>query len=453
MSGLFLTLSNASRALDAQQYGLEIVGQNIANLNTDGYARRRVDFAETRPPDQNSPGGVDILGARAQRDALLESRVRAEVPNEQLEGAIADSLSIVETSLGDAGTSVDARLTAFFDSFSALADDPQSGIARDSVVLQGKQLAVAFNDMASRLRDARAGADTQFRGAVGDINTLATQIASLNVAIASAVGGDTESLKDQQAVALKSLAQLANITVMNRDDGGADVAIGNGRALVFGATAHALGIGSAGISGMATVTSGGTDITAEITSGRIAGLTQVRDTYIPAYQSQLDTLASTVVARVNGIHFAAYGAGGVTGNNFFAPVAGSGSAALMALDPSLTSATVAASQSGAAGDNQAAKDIAALRDAKVIGGTSSCTDAWSHLVYQVGSDTKTAQTNQQVRHDIVTAVQKLRDTASAPSLDEEAANMMKFQRAYEANAKYFNAVDQVLQTLIAMVNG
>ena len=112
MSGLFGMLSSTSKALDTQRYGLDATGQNIANVNTKGYTRRVVDFAAVPPADQrlNAGGGVDVMALRSVRDRFYDRRVLEEVPAEQREAAIADSLSLVEAGLGASGASIDARL-------------------------------------------------------------------------------------------------------------------------------------------------------------------------------------------------------------------------------------------------------------------------------------------------------------------------------------------------------
>jgi flagellar hook-associated protein 1 FlgK len=454
MSGLFTTLSRASNALAAQQYGLDVTGQNIANLNTDGYARRTVQLAETPQTDPMSPGGVDVQGVQAQRDAILDARLRAEIPAGEQQGAIANSLNTVQAALGDPGSSIDSQLSSFFDAFATLAQDPTSSTARDGVVQQGKQLATAFHDLSSRLSQARTAADAQVRGTVTDINQLVARIASLNNAMASS-SADQATLQDQQNVALDSLAKLANITVMQRQGGGVDVTIGQGNPLVVGNKAYALTVGSAGISGMATVVSNGTDITAQLTDGKIGGALQVRDSFIPAYQSQLDTLAANVANAVNAKHAAGYTLGGATGQNFFTvPPAGNvGAAAAFDVDPAVVSdpTLVAASSIGTAGDNQTAKDIASLRTTPV-NANGTLIDGWSQIVYKVASDVQTATANQQVHGDVTTALQTQRDNVSKVSLDEETAQMLKFQRAYEANAKFFTTVNGVLDTLMTMVS-
>jgi flagellar hook-associated protein 1 len=452
MSGLFSSLTMAARSLAAQEFGLNVTGENIANLNTDGYVRRTTLLEEVPP---SSGGGVRAVGARAQRDLLLDARIRQEFPAEQQFAAIADSLAVVETSLGPAGRSIDGALTSFFDAFSSLAQDPTSSVGRDGSVLGGQRLATAFHDVAAGLENAQRVADTQVRGGVDQINALTAQIAQLNAAIGATVGADTETLKDQQGVALKTLAGLADVSVLQRPEGGVDVSIGSGRALVVGGNAYTVSAVSTGVAGLAAVVVAGADITAEIHRGQIGGLLQVRDTIAPGYQQRLDQLAFDVAGQVNTLHQAGTGLTGVSGQAFFTPIAAvPGAARAFAVTAAVAadSDLVAASLTGSVGDNQTALAIARLRDARVLsGGTATLNDAWSQFVYRVGSDSQTAQAQQQSGQQVVDQITRLRDQVSGVSLDEEAASMLKFQRAYEANARFFTTVNNTITSLMNMV--
>ena len=359
MSGLFGTLTSAARSLDAQRFGLDVVGQNIANVNTAGYTRRTVDFAAIAPTSHlNAGGGVEVLGVRAIRDSLLDRRLWQELPNERMQTAIADSLSLVEVALGDAGASIDQRLTAFFDSFARLAEDPTSATARQEVLLQGQSIASGFGDMVDRLNRAQRDADTGIRGAVDQVNALVTQISGLNASIASAggSGADVQTLKDRQQEAVKTLSGLLNIDVLSRQDGGVDITFGLGRPLVIGDSEFAVTATATGPLGLVTLTdANGVSVGGEIASGTLGGLLQVRDTTIPGYISRLDDLAYTLAGQVNTLHQAGFDLAGAAGLPFFTPLAGAAGAAstlsvnaAVAADPNLVVAAGVAS----AGDNR-----------------------------------------------------------------------------------------------------
>jgi flagellar hook-associated protein 1 len=451
MSGLYASLSMAARSLAAQDYGLNVTGQNIANLNTEGYARRTVGLAAVPP---NNGGGVMVTGARAERDALLDARIRHEYPAQQQQSAVADSLVALEASLGAVGQSIDGALTSMFDSFSALALEPTSSVARDQVVVQGQQLALAFNNMSRALGEAQRAADARLRGGVDQINTLAAQIADLNVAIATANGADTEALEDQQGVALRTLAGLADVTARPRQEGGFDVSIGIGRALVLGDNTYAVSTVATPPNGLAALTLGGVNISAEIDRGEIGGLLHTRDVAVPDYRQRLDQLAFDVADHVNTLHRAGYGLTGLTNQAFFTVGTVAGAAAAIAVDPAVAQnpGLLAASATGTVGDNQNATALSNLRDARVLnGGTATLNDSWSQLVYRVGSDSESAQARRDTGAQVVDQITRLRDQVSGVSLDEEAAAMMKFQRAYEANARFFTTVNQTISTLMGMV--
>jgi len=114
---LFGILSSTARSLEAQRMGLDVTGQNIANVNTPGYSRRVVDIAAVPPPTrQQAGGGAEVQGIRAQRDRLVERRLGLETSGAQRYATMADELGMVESALGTGTSSLDTRLNDFFDS-------------------------------------------------------------------------------------------------------------------------------------------------------------------------------------------------------------------------------------------------------------------------------------------------------------------------------------------------
>jgi flagellar hook-associated protein 1 len=453
-------LNTAARALDAQRYGLDVAGQNIANVNTPGYTRRSVVFSEVPPTDQWSPGGgVDVTAVTAARAPLIEARLRFEQPASSREGTIADHLAIVETALGQPGKSLDAALALFYNTYGTLAQSPTSSTARQQVIIEGQSLATAFNDMAARLGTAQRDADNEIRSTVDQVNALARQLADINIGIANVgTNNAAEGLLDQQAVALSALSQLVDINVTQRGDGSIDVAIGNGRALVVGANTYDLTVVSSPPQGFAQILSDGasqtTDVTSEITGGRIAGLVQVRDVLLPQYIDKLDQLAYGVATDVNGLTQSGYDLAGNAGLNFFDQPGGvSGAARLMAVNSTVAAdgALVVASATTAAGNNDIAREISELQDTAMTGGTARPVDAWGALVYRVATDSRSATQSRASHEQVMHQLKNLRDQISGVSLDEEAAMLLRFQRSYEANAKFFQVTDQTLDLLMSLV--
>jgi flagellar hook-associated protein 1 len=461
VSGLLGMLSSTARALDAQRFGLDVVGQNIANVNTPGYAKRVAQFQELALADRLRAGnGVDVIGVRTMRDRLIDRRLREELQSEQRYAAMASMLSIVEVALGRPGGSIDKSLSDFFDAFAALAESPLSSTARQQVVLTGQSVASAFREMAERFEAALRDADARVRGTVDAVNDLAARVASLNASLAGTPPASSEGLhlRDQVDRAVTSLAALIDISAIERADGGFDLSFGGGRMLVTGSHFYAMRVIDRAVTGAAEITSGGAVVTGETTGGRLGGLLHVRDTHLPAYMADLDALAYAVTQHVNAAHQAGFDLAGTAGGAFFAPPGSvTGAARTMAASPLLTApggeALVAASADPAsAGHNANARALAALRDARLLaGGTATFHDLWARMVYTVGRDTAAARDEQRSRAEIVRQVENLQDSVSGVSLDEEAADMLRFQRAYEANARFFRAIDEALETLLRMV--
>lgn len=459
MADLFSMLGVTARALDAQRFGLDVIGQNLANVNTPGYARRSIVLGQVAPTDPwSAGGGVDVMAVQSARAPLIEARLRLEQPASARDGAVAEHLAVIEAGFGLPGASLDAEVARFYNTYGALALNPTSSVARQQVILEGQSLAAAFAEMASRLDASRRSADADLRDAAMQVTALARQLADLNRALSAATGTAVEGLRDQQSVVLAQLSELAAIQPIQREDGTIDITIGNGRALVVADLVYPLQLESQPPDGFAALLTDGaattTDITAEITGGRISGLLAVRDTLVPGYIDRLDALAYGVVTDVNALTRSGYDLSGAAGVDFFAqPAVVAGASRLVAVRAAVAadSGLVVAASAPAAGSNGVARAVAALQDTAITGGTGRPSDAWSELVYRVGADVRTAQ-EMKVGHDQVTEqLRVLRDQISGVSIDEEAALLMRFQRAYEANARFFQVTDQTLDLLMQLV--
>ena len=454
MSGLLDSLRSASRSLDAQRLGLDVAGQNLANVNTVGYTRRTLQLAELPPTDfYNAGRGVEVVGIYAHRDVFLDARIRREQQGEAFDAAVVDGMTSLEAAIGRPGTSLDAQLTAFFDAFANFANDVRSTAARQDVIAQGQALADGFRAVATALQTSQRDADLTLRGHVNEVNNIAAEVALLNQRIGATIG-DTNALQDERGVLLSRLAELTGATVVSRSDGQLDVTIGNGRAIVMGHEAYTIDV-TDGAKGLAQLAVGDFNVTAEIAGGRLGGLLHVRDTLVPAHQVRLDQLAYDIATTVNTEHLAGFDLNGNAAGVFFTtPAAVTGAAAALAVDPALAAdaSLVAGSLTGASGDNQTARAIAALRDANVTaGGTATAHDSWGMFVYHVGADVAQASASAASHEQVVRQLLRLRDDASGVSVDEEAANLMRFQRAYEANARFFTTINDTLTTLMEMV--
>jgi flagellar hook-associated protein 1 FlgK len=221
-----------------------------------------------------------------------------------------------------------------------------------------------------------------------------------------------------------------------------------GAALVVGGQNFNLQVATNPSTGMNQVlASSGTDLTASIDGGQLGGLLRVRDQAIPTLTAKLDTLASGIASAVNAAHTAGTDLNSAPGQNFFtmpATVAGSAqSIGVNLTDPS----QIAASLNGSTGDNANALALSQLQNQNITGGDTPL-NFYSSTISQLGTDIQNATSQSQTQDLVVQQLQNQRDSISGVSLDEEAANLVRFQRAYQAAARVVNVVDDLTQTAI-----
>jgi flagellar hook-associated protein 1 FlgK len=201
-------------------------------------------------------------------------------------------------------------------------------------------------------------------------------------------------------------------------------------------------------SGLHHVFAQGTDVTANLTAGKLAGLIKVRDQTIPSLLLDLDTLASGLSNALNAAHATGFDLSGNPGGNLFAPppLALSGAAAAMSVaisDPTL----IAASSDGSSGSNGNLDVLSAVRTQAVARGQNP-TDFYAGLVFHVGSDVANSSAEAEAAGLILHQLENQRSAVSGVSLDEEAANLVRFQRAYEAAARVVATINDLTDIAI-----
>ncbi len=463
MTTLSSALQTSVTALQASTVGMATTNHNISNVNTPGYSRQTVNLT-TYPPLRTGSGfigsGVKVDSITSFRDRFIESRLNQETSSQGKFSTLSDGLQRLEGLFNEAGgDGLSAAMDKFFNSFSDLANHPSSMASRAVVVQNGKALANLFNSKADRLQSLQQQTDQAVGDTISQINALASQIATLNGKIGSNQTGDVPNdLIDQRTEAVKQLSQLANINTVQDATGAVQVTIGSGHLLVGGQKAETLSAVKDS-NGLNTVVLAGTEITGEINNGQLSGLLTTRDSAIPQALNALNDLAAVITNQVNQQHAAGTGLNGSTGINFFNPTPSSSTSTGAARAFSVNSdvATnldkIAASQTGEAGDNGNALALAGLQTQSFTAGSGSGTfnQLYGSLVAQVGAQSQDAQDSASLQDSVVLQVQNQRDAVSGVSLDEEAVNLMKYQRAFESASRVVRVIDELTQDVLNMV--
>jgi flagellar hook-associated protein 1 len=553
----FAGLRLALTALDAQRRGVEVSAQNVANANTEGYSRQRVDLESIGSPAvpafwsrfEGHGGGVKVADVERFRDAFMEIRAALEHGSMASLSQNATSMQALERLFNEpTDLGVAKQLSDFWGAWDDVANHPEDAAARNQLLQRAETLARTINAISSQMTQLQADTTAELRGTVVEINALSSQIADLNRTIkANTIAGiPVNELLDKRDLLANRLAEVSGGTVRSFEYNQANVVL-NGTALVSSNNSYSLEVDTSGPS--VAIRWADTSAIASVTSGKAGGQLTAINTTIPAYRSRLDSVVTTLRDDLNPLHGGITGsiasaaqnqatsgnlqfqmalnggsnatvtvagadwsgAGGAAalqtalqnaintaigaGNATVAVAGGNGSEMTVSITPTGTNAltvqasgtnagfglfmsTTAVGADGVGGrafftgtdaasfalaahmignpnavaagvanggplDSSRALDIAELAQ------TEDGSDAlYRQLIVQLGVDTSTAVSRDQIQSKATKALDDARAQYSGVSLDEEMTNLVMYQHAYDAAARFLSAVDEMLDTLI-----
>ncbi|MED3563479.1 flagellar hook-associated protein FlgK [Bacillus xiapuensis] len=485
MTSTFHGIEVGKRALFAQQTALSVTAQNVSNANTTGYTRQRAEMQADNGlslPGANGNNmqlgtGVVVNKLVRLREDYLDVQYRGENQNLGYWDAKSDTLSKIEGILNEpSDTGLASTMDQFWSSWQELSKNPDSAAARAVVRQRGVAVAETFHYISDSLTQMQDDTLHVIDSKVKSINDIADQIGSLNKQISSLVANNYQpnDLFDQRDVLIDNLSKMVNVNVTKHDNGMVDVAIGT-EFLVNGTSVNKLeGFDlSQGLNKPDKITLNGKSV--QLESGELKARIEAYQTIIPDYLNKINTLAKTFADSVNSIHRQGYhlesDGGTVTAAagsvNFFTgirdPITGEIS------DPDITASNlevnfdimdsldlIAAGQKESDGNSSTGngKNAQAIADLKFKGNldfngtTSTIDDYYRNIISKLGIDSQEAQRMQGNSDVIVNQVENRRQSVSGVSLDEEMANMIKFQQAYNAAARMVTTMDQCLDKII-----
>jgi len=452
MPGLLASLNSAALSLRAYERALATVQNNVANASTPGYARQQVDLvARAFQPELELPGGVTVSDLVSTRDEHAERLVRRQASLHGRSSQMATALARLEAVLDiKDGSGVAAALDRLFGAFGRLAVTPNDLGARENVLSRAREVAQAFRWTAAALLEARQETHRELRSAVERVNRLAHTIRDINAEIRS----DRRKLSDagldaRLNAALEELAEWVEFQALRADDGSVTVLVGGQTLLVIGERVLELQADFSGPTAELLDAYGGV-VTSQVRQGRLAGLLETGNVEIPSLVASLDLLAQTFADRVNAIL-----ASGVDRNgqpplvNLFTYSAAAGAAYTLAVT-GITASELAAAYASAPGGNGNALDLAALATSAEIQGLSF-TAFYGSIAAQAGRALSSARQGAAVQGALLAQARSLREAASGVNLDEEAAAMIQYQRAYQAAARLVTVLDELIETVLRIV--
>lgn len=454
MSNLLAALSISTGAMAAEQGALSETANNVANVNTPGYSRKVPEFSENPPLALGNitfGNGVSLEDVGSVRDAVLQLQIQQQTGQQSDLNSLVTALQQVQAQFSNQSTNdISSQLSALFSSISQLSTQPSSLSLRQGVLTAATNLASTFNNTANSLAQQRSSLDLSVNQAITQVNTLTQEIAKVNQQVTTLqnLHQDASSFVDQRDVLINQLSGLIDVSEIESDTGIA-LTTSNGTALVAGSQGFALST-QLDPSGVQHIFSNGKDITSEINSGQLGGLLTVRDQKIPGLLNSLDTLAAGLENAFNSANAQGFDLNGNAGGNVFAaPAAGGQGAAAGMTEVMSDPALLAASSDGSNGSNGNLTNFSSIHDQTIINGETP-SDYYSNIVFGVGNDVANGSAELQSAQAVLQQLQDQRGSISGVSLDEEAANTVKFQRAYDAAAEVVTTINQMLLTVINM---
>jgi flagellar hook-associated protein 1 len=548
MTGL---LGTALSGLMASQSALNTTSHNIANVNTDGYSRQRVELG-TRPAEFTDSGyigqGVNVATVARSYDQFITHQLTSSTSAFAETNTLSTLASRVDNVIASEATSLSPVLKSFFNAVNEVANDPSSLPARQVMTSEAGSLTQQFNTLSSQFEGLRNQTNKQMQATVDDINSFAGSIADLNGKIVIDSGRAAGSqlpndLLDQRDALLTKMAEKISISTIAQQDGSIGVFIGSGQSLVLGANAAKLSLaGSSADPDHKEILIDGQAISKQISGGELSGALKFRDDVLEPAQQQLGLVAAGFAVQFNAVHTAGFDLNGDAGTPMFGlgvvPVVqapGSSGSIAAVYDPANTGklnpsdyrldyngtaysltrlsdktlitlpgtfpgtpASVegmtitqgalptgvssflirptfeaakkmtalitnpvkiaAAGTTGGSGsppvpgDNKAALNLANLEKQPVLlGGKATFSDAYGQLVANVGTLTQSAKISSSAQEALFNQAKQARENLAGVNLDEEAANLIKFQQSYQAAAKAISIASSLFDTLIGAI--
>lgn len=482
-------LNIGKSGLFAAKSSMSTTSHNIANANTDGYSRQevRTETGITLPEGDYVLGtGVEIQSIKRSHDELVEKKLNTAITNHKFNEERSLQLGHIEEIFNEINSEgMNKVLNRFFNSFRELSNQPENETVRNVVKENAKIVVGDFHRIQSSLDDARASMNRKLSLTVDEVNVLAKNIAKLNkeINIQEVSGSMANDLRDQRDRALRTLTEFFPISTYSDNQGQFVVSIEGVGSIVAGGIVQELKTGSSVPDPGNSADKGdiqvffanrpGVSISDKIKGGSLGAILRTRQDEIIGLEKQVDELAHGLVLATNAIHRRGFAnhpvpvdaqgnpvpnaaAKPVTGLNFFKePLDLKRAAEYIQLDDAIeedVNNIATALEANKPGDNRVALAISKLQHEKVLGGgTTTFEEQYLKGVGNIGLQAGKSKIDEEQAHGILAQAKSFKERLAGVSLDEEAANMIRYQNAYEASAKVIRASDEMFKAVLGLI--
>lgn len=479
-------LNIGKSGLDASRKALRTTSHNMANVNNEGYSRQRVVQTSNIPLSKDGliqGTGVRVKTIERISDQYAEKRLSEATSEFNYYESRNAKLAEIETIFNELDSAgLNKVLNDFYNSFRELANQPEDSTMR-SVVLDKAKLVVRDIQQARQMLDNVAtGIDKSLEFDVDHVNIALEQLSSLNEDIKQLEAEDQEvgDLKDQRDLIIKDLSQYFQIHTFHDNNNDFSVIAKGVGTLISGKVYTKLDSARMseersenGMPGsVSLIFEGRTSktITPDFKGGKFAAIAKIRNEDVKGMQDKMDRIAYELARTVNTIHRRGFVNrpiqpneegrmpasdmyGPVTNIDFFKqPIQIKGAAHALEINKYIVedpNNIATALEPNKPGDNRVAIAISKLQHEKVMGGgENSLEEEYLQMIGTVGLEKGKSQLNLQQSEALMAQAKQIRERYSGVSLDEEAANLIRYQQAYEASAKVMKTAEEMFQTVL-----
>ena len=438
----------------AYRTALATVGENVSNAETEGYTRRTVTLKESSASTSSGVfyrssavfGGVEAGSVQRVFDNYRASYARFSNSEAERANAKATWLQTAEAALDDSAVGLGVKMSSVFTSAEALSTDVSSDTNRQQMLSSLSDAALQFNATANKLQLAADGVATTAQSTVDKLNADLQTLAQINAGLRRADNGSPGQalLMDQRDAVLKNISGAVSIDVKLQDDGRADVTL-QGDASVHLVDASKPNAGYVGLvrandGRLSLMSSGyGAAVNMAPQSGALSGLVDVSNS-IASRRASLDEIAAKFSNVINTWNQAGVDRNGDPG----AALISGTTAATLAVTTTDVSKIAAASTAGVANGN-----ALALKDARNSSGPEA---GWALLVSTHAQTVATAKAEQTATASQRDGALLQLDQVTGVDIDVEAAQLLRFQQAYNGSARIIQIARDTLQEIMGLFN-
>lgn len=441
--------------LNAARYALKVTQNNIANVNTEGYARQRVSLTASGTllgGGVESQIGSGVYAEKIERikDSLLVEQVRSHGTRVSYFQSLQDGMSNIESVLGELQEgSLTDTMQNFFNSWEEVSKYPSETSYREQVTGNAQQLAFKLNAVSGDLKTYKSELDNKIKVDLKKANDLISQIARVNEEIKRAPTKEPNALLDKRDYYLDELSKIGNVrTISNSEDP-------NLIDIEFGGMMVVAGTKSQEIEGLYNesqdrwVFAVG-NVPVRLESGSLLGNMKIRNETIPNHQKKIDEVASVIINEVNNLHKNAFALDGSTGHDFFTGTNASTIGINSALQSNADLLSIS-SVAGQAGNSDVARQIADLQNKPAMGSGKNVVEDWTGFVVSAGQELNSVNDNATVYEGVWNDLKAQKQSVQGVDVDEEMANLLQFEKFYQSNARVLKTIDKVFDDLLNMV--